>query len=253
MTGSLHGETSYGIICTRIKSEYMSSAISPPKNLRALEALVREHGLGETLQRSEKFWYPPVQSGISALDAKLGGGLPRGSISEITGRSSSGRTGLILGALARATRGGEIAAYVDATDCLDPGSAEEVGVALERLLWIRCDEPGRAHRRNGHGRGDEAWQAANLVAAAGAFGVVAVDLGGISQRQMVWWQRRPWMRLKHALESTSTALVVLAERHLAGSAADMVLELYRERAEWDGLLGGIGIRADVVRDKVRAA
>jgi hypothetical protein len=219
----------------------MSFAIASPKNVRALETLIREHGLGETLQRPEKLRYSPVPSGVEELDARLGGGLPRGSISEVTGRSSSGRTGLVLAALSRATQKGDIAAYVDATDCLDPSSAEEAGVALERLLWIRCGE-----------QGDEAWQAANLVVAAGAFGVVAVDLGGLSQRQMGRWQRRPWMRLKHALESTSTALVVLAERHLAGSAADMVLELRRERTEWDGLLGRVGIRADVVRDKVRA-
>ena len=222
-----------------------------PKNIRALEALIRRHGFGETLQRSEKLRYPPVQSGIEGLDPSLGGGLPRGSISEVTGPSSSGRTGLVLATLARATQAGEIAAYVDATDCLDPGSAEEAGVDLERLLWIRCGEPGRADRRRG--RGDKAWQATNLVVAAGAFGVVAVDLGGLSRRHMGRWQRRPWIRLKRAVEGTFTALIVLAEKHVAGVAADMVVELRREQTEWDGLLGGVGIRADVIRDRVRTA
>ena len=231
----------------------MPLATPSPKNVRALEALLREHGLGETLQRSENVRYRPVPSGIAGLDARLGGGLPRGSISEINGRSSSGRTGLVLAALARATQKGELAAYVDAIDCFDPRSAEAAGVALERLLWIRCDEPRSIRQRRGSGRGHEAWQATNLVVAAGAFGVVAVDLGGLSQRQLGRWQRRPWLRLKHALESTPTALVVLAERHVAGSAADMVIELSREKTEWGGLLGGIGICADVVRDKVRAA
>lgn len=229
----------------------MSFAVASPKNIRALEALIRQHGFGETLQRSEKLRYPPVRSGIEGLDASLGGGLPRGAISEVTGPSSSGRTGLVLATLARATQAGEIAAYVDATDCLDPGSAEEAGVALERLLWIRCGEPGRANRRRGRGR--KAWQAANLVVAAGAFGVVAVDLGGISQRRMGRWQGRPWIRLKRAVEGTSTALIVLAERHVAGVAADMVVELRREQTEWSGLLGEIGICADVIRDRVRTA
>ena len=222
----------------------MSSAMQSAKNVRALEALIRQHGFGETLQRSEKFRYPPVQSGIAGLDARLGGGLPRGAISEVTGRSSSGRTGLVLATLAWATQAGEIAAYVDATDCLDPGSAEEAGVVLERLLWVRCGEQRRTN---------EAWQATNLVATAGAFGVIAVDLGGLSQRRMGRWQGRPWIRLKRAVEGTSTALVVLAEKHVAGVAADMVVELRRERTEWDGLLGEIGICADVIRDRVRAA
>ena len=221
------------------------------QNVRALEDLIRQHGLGETLRSSDKLRHPPVPSGIEGLDTRLGGGLPRGSISEVTGQSSSGRTGLVLAALARATQAGDIAAYVDATDCLDPGSAEEAGVALERLLWVRCGEPGRASRRRGWG--DEAWQAVNLVAAAGSFGIVALDLGGIPRRHMNRWRSRPWIRLKHAVKDTPTALIVLAEEHLAGIGADTVLELRRERTDWGRLLGEIGVGVDVIRDRVRAA
>ena len=225
--------------------------MSSSRNVHALESLIRRQGLGETLRRSEKPLHPPVSSGVARLDARLGGGLPRGSISEVTGRSSSGRTGLVLATLAVATQAGDIAAYVDATDCLDPVSAEEAGIDLERLLWIRCGEAGRPGRPRESG--DAAWQAANLIAAAGSFGVVAVDLGGIPRRHMNSWQTRPWMRLKHVVRDTSTALIVIAERHLVGIGADTVLELRRERTEWGGLLGEICIGADIVRDRVRAA
>ena len=57
------------------------------------------------------------------------------------------------------------------------------------------------------------------------------------------------MRIKHAVEHTPTALVVLSAKCLAGSAADMVLELRRERTEWDGLLDGIAMRAEVRKNK----
>ncbi len=169
---------------------------------------------------------------------------------------SSGRTGLVLAALARSTQANEIAAYVDATDCLDQLSAQQAGVVLERLLWVRCGEAGSGRPRSkerGLVQPDGAWRAANLIVSAGGFGVVAVDLGGLEKRELGKWQRRPWMRLKHALEGSSTALIVLAEKHLTGSAADMVLELCRERTEWDGLLGGIGIRAEVVKDRAHGA
>src|SRR5579863_4728633 len=78
-------------------------------------------------------------SGIAALDA-LTGGLPRGCLTEICGPASSGRTTLLLAALAAATRRGEFCAVVDASDALDPYSAAEAGVELDRLLWVRCGE-----------------------------------------------------------------------------------------------------------------
>src|SRR5579862_8873676 len=82
-----------------------------------------------------------VSSGIHALDA-LTGGLPRGCLTEICGPASSGRTSLLLAALAAATRRGEFCAIIDASDTLDPHSAAAAGVDLDRLLWVRCsDDP----------------------------------------------------------------------------------------------------------------
>jgi len=82
-----------------------------------------------------------VSSGIPAIDS-MTGGLPRGCLTEICGPASSGRTTLLLAALAAATRRGEFCAVVDASDALDPQSAAAAGVDLERLLWVRCgDDP----------------------------------------------------------------------------------------------------------------
>jgi len=80
-----------------------------------------------------------VSSGVAAIDA-LTGGLPRGCLTEICGPASSGRTTLLLAALAAATRRGEFCAVVDASDALDPQSVAAAGVDLERLLWVRCGQ-----------------------------------------------------------------------------------------------------------------
>ena len=80
-----------------------------------------------------------VPSGIPAIDA-LTGGLPRGCLTEICGPASSGRTTFLLAALAAATRRGEFCTVVDASDALDPHSAASAGVALDRLLWVRCGD-----------------------------------------------------------------------------------------------------------------
>ena len=80
-----------------------------------------------------------VSSGVPAIDS-LTGGLPRGCLTEIYGPASSGRTTLLLAALAAATQRGEFCVVVDASDALDPQSAAAAGVELERLLWVRCGE-----------------------------------------------------------------------------------------------------------------
>jgi recombination protein RecA len=88
-----------------------------------------------------------VPSGITQIDA-LTGGLPRGALTEIFGPASSGRTSMVLTALADATRRQEVCALVDAGDSLHPESAAAVGLDLQRLLWIRCGEnsPPQRHR-----------------------------------------------------------------------------------------------------------
>ena len=80
-------------------------------------------------------------SGITELDAVLGGGFPRGSLVELCGPASSGRTSLAFSLLSQATERQEACAFVDVSDSLDPLSLAAAGVELPRLLWIRCGEP----------------------------------------------------------------------------------------------------------------
>jgi len=87
-----------------------------------------------------------VSSGIPQLDS-LTGGIARGCLTEICGTASSGRTSVLLFALARATQRGEVCALVDASDAFDPASAAAAGMEMSRLLWVRCGEkyPSRKH------------------------------------------------------------------------------------------------------------
>ena len=92
----------------------------------ALSPLVRE---AARLQRT----------GIAAVDALLGGGLPLGSVCELTGPASTGRTSLALSLLAQVSGTGACA-YVDVGDTLHPHSAAAAGVRLQNLLWVRFTE-----------------------------------------------------------------------------------------------------------------
>src|SRR5256886_7306987 len=77
-------------------------------------------------------------SGVAELDAVLGGGFPRGSLVELCGPATSGRTGLAFSLLAQATSRQEACPFVDVSDSLDPISLAAAGAELPRLLWIRC-------------------------------------------------------------------------------------------------------------------
>ena len=104
-----------------------------------LESLLRTRQLDRTLTTRlapvdprDPFALAP--SNIPGLDAGLGGGFPRGQLSELVGSRSSGRTSLLLHLLAAATARGELTALVDALDMLDVESASAAGVDLDRLL-----------------------------------------------------------------------------------------------------------------------
>src|SRR5208282_2101156 len=85
-----------------------------------------------------------VSSGIPQLDS-LTGGLARGCLTEICGSASSGRTSVLLFALAHATQRGEVCALVDSSDAFDPASAVAAGMVMSRLLWVRCGEKYPSH------------------------------------------------------------------------------------------------------------
>src|SRR5208337_1500729 len=76
-----------------------------------------------------------LSSGLALLDALIDGGIPRGRISEITGRAGSGKTSIAASFAAFATRRGEVAAWLDAAGAFDPESMSAAGVELRLMLW----------------------------------------------------------------------------------------------------------------------
>jgi len=188
-----------------------------------------------------------VSSGVSALDT-LTGGLPRGCLTEICGPASSGRTTVLLAAVAAATRRGEFCAVVDASDALDPQSAAAAGVELERLLWVRCGEsspqkerPPQRHRDTeknslkdqiqsqgknpSEHRLEQVLRATDLLLESGGFGLIVLDLGDLPPQAARHIPLTTWFRFRRAVEYAPTILLAIEQRPIAGSCSSLLLQL----------------------------
>lgn len=194
----------------------------------------------ERLEHKER----PRQTGIVPLDELLGGGWPHGALSELAGPRSSGRTAIVLASLGRALARGEAAALVDTggrDGALDPRTAAAAGVPLSALLWIRCVA--------GH-----ALKAADLVVAAGGFGVVALDLCDARLRV----PDAAWIRLAHRAREQGTTVLIASNVRRVGTFARVAVELGRAMPSFlsDGpaLFSDIHARAELGRaPSMRAA
>jgi hypothetical protein len=188
---------------------------------------------------------PRTPTGLAPLDALLEGGFPRGQLAELIGPRTSGRTRVLLGALAGVTARGGLAALVDGTDGFDPPSAEMLGVALDRLLWIRCG-----------GRLAAAWRAADILVHGGGFELVAVDLGDLPPWALAHTPPAVFVRLQRAVERRATGLLVAGPRRVAGSLAAVAVALVPRAVHWapggPGLLAGLETEARLIRSRTRA-
>src|SRR5579863_8757666 len=216
-----------------------------PKHSAELRARL-EASLGEQFSSSlllrERAAPLTVPFGIAALD-ELTGGLPRGALTEIAGPASSGRTGVMLSALAAATRREEACALVDASDSFDPTSAASAGVDLERLLWVRCGAGPRhevrnnkrgAHAQNTGFAFSGAWEleqvlkVADLLLQAGGFGMVVLDMGDLAAGSVRRVPLTSWFRFRRAVEPTATVLLLIEQEPCAKTCASLVLRMRPE-------------------------
>jgi RecA/RadA recombinase len=213
--------------------------ISPvPVDASRLERLLRD--LRPQVRRGALPALPPPRcpTGIPAIDGLLGGGFPCGHLSEVAGATSSGRTALALGLLAETTRAGEIAAVVDAADAFDAASAAAAGAALERVLWVRAPHVRAALR-----------SVERLLEVRG-FPLVLVDLVGREARDAC--SPPVWSRLARAAAGAQAALVLLVGRRLAGTSAELALEMEPRRACFVGtpaLLEELEVQAVLARTR----
>ncbi|HUE40217.1 MAG TPA: hypothetical protein VMR29_11980 [Candidatus Binatia bacterium] len=203
----------------------------------ALSSLPKGVTLGELRGRGDE----RLSSGSATLDRLLGGGFPRGRLSEVFGGASSGRTSLALRLLAATTVEGEIAALVDCRDRLDPRCARAAGIVLSRVLWVRPSDE------------RDALRCCEILLGTERLGLVVLDLAdGVSPIAAARFSSA-WPRLAREAAAAHVTLVLLSRERLAGSFAALCVALRAGRALWPrhalrtALFDGIASRAEIVR------
>jgi recombination protein RecA len=175
-----------------------------------------------------------LPTGIPAIDKLTSGGIPRGTLTEICGTESTGRTALVFALLSQASRHGECCAWVDTAGAFDPVSAVEAGVDLDRVLWVNCG-----------GNAQHALKAADLLIQAGGFGLVVLDMADTPDAMARRIPLASWFRLRHAAERTDAALVAVERQINARSCSTLQIEMRIKKPLWIGkLLRGMMAQAE---------
>jgi hypothetical protein len=203
-----------------------------------------------------------LSSGLAQLDALTDGGIPRGRISEITGRAGSGKTSIAASFAAFATRRGEVVAWLDAAGAFDPESMAAAGIELRRLLWASMATTSRIARALSHNRftvepharrQPAIVKAAELVLEAGGFGLVVVDFGE-APRSLT---HASALRIARAAERSGAAVIAIAPWRMCGTFAALSLATNRAETSFSRLapgspamFDGLAVDAMVARNKM---
>lgn len=190
-----------------------------------------EHRYPAALTPAPRTVHAMASTGVAEVDALLGGGLPIGAISELTGPESSGRTSLALSFVSQRTETEQVCAWVDADDALDPESASACGIALERLLWVRCSNAEREAKTRPWTRLDQALRATDLLLQVGGLAAIILDIGNVAPRHGNSIPLATWFRFRHAADRTRCSLVVLGKASYAQSSAAVVLDCLPQSEE----------------------
>jgi hypothetical protein len=196
---------------------------------------------------------PTLPTGIEDIDRHIRG-IPLGAITELVAQryTSSGQKSLQAQLLAHATQE-RLCALVDATDSFDPKSGQSMGINLDRLLWVRCS--GREMKAL-----EKAFKCADLLLqGSGGFGVIIVDLAGLSPRFVRKVPLTTWFRFRGVIQKQETALVVSTPCAVTSTCSELMLHLSTEDVRWSQttdrgathtrVLTGFDFEADIARKR----
>lgn len=151
-------------------------------------------------------------TGLALFDQSIGGGLPKGGITElISPPGSAGSASLVHAFIHGAYREQYFVVLIDGRDSFDPCAL--ANSVLRQVLWVRCT------------KAIDAVKAADLLLRDGNFPLVIVDLILNSPEELRKIPQTTWYRLQRLVESVPTACLILTRYEMVSSAQlKLVLE-----------------------------
>ncbi|MEK7528584.1 MAG: recombinase RecA [Patescibacteria group bacterium] len=149
----------------------VQKSISPvnPEKIKALSLALsqieKNFGKGAIMKMGETkhVAIETIPTGSISLDLALGGGIPRGRVTEIYGPESSGKTTLSLHIISQVQKLGGQAAFIDAEHAMDPEYARRIGVDVDNLLVSQPDS------------GEQALDITETLVRSNAVDVIVID------------------------------------------------------------------------------
>lgn len=197
-----------------------------------------------------------ISTGNENLDAVLGGGWPRGRISELIGQEGSGRMAVLLTTIAAAQRSGGVVALIDTEHRFDSARAREVGIQLTDLLVSQpdCAEQALAIVEKLHSSGAVDLIVVNSTAALTPRAELEGDPTGVSRARILG-------KVLRKISGRGTSAVVFTSKHSTmvemrlgstggGNALKYYASIRLELRKIDGEPGGIISRARTVKNKL---
>ena len=169
------------------------------------------------LQKQEK-----VPTGVGVFD-ELTGGLVRGGICEFFGQKGSGKRSVVFALLAEMTQRNRICAVVDTSNSFDPVSAEDAGIDLDRILWVKCDADPQ-----------KAVLATDYLIQSRLFGGIWLDMSLCEKDFLNRMPNSYWFRFKVGLKDSPCHLLVTLEEGRLRSACQQSLFVSKEQNGWEG-------------------
>ena len=140
-------------------------------------------------------WGDGIATGVPAIDAALGGGLPRGRVTELVSAAPSSGGELVFGALLASTRAErQRIALIDATDSFAPNNYR--ADLLRHLVWVRARSL------------PEALACADVLVRDGNYAVLVLDVRGVAVRVLRQQPASAWHRLRLAAQPNPGAVLV---------------------------------------------
>jgi hypothetical protein len=146
-----------------------------------------------------------LTTGLSCVDESIGGGLPRGAITElISPGTNAGSASLIRALVHCAHSDNYFLALIDGRDSFDPCGLDNA--SLQHLFWVRCSKT------------FEVVKAADLLLRDGNFPLVIIDLVLNAPEELHKIPQTNWYRLQRLVEIVPTTCLVLTRYEMVSSA-----------------------------------